>query len=152
MWGTWIRSLVWEDSICREAAKPACLHTQPLDRGPGELWVQEGGLCRGRTWRSSPGAWRGPPGWGRHHTSGPQHSLPPADTLALGTDNAARHRWAPEWLGARGQATLVPGPAVPSVLRPRLTVLAIRGVGGRGREQVLLSWWPGLGGWVRGWS
>ena len=113
--------------------------------------MQEGGLRRGRTWRSSPGAWRGPPGWGRHHTSGPQHSLPPADTQALGTDNAARHRWAPEWLSARGQATLVPGPAVPPVLRPRLTVLAIRGVGGRGREQVLLSWWPGLGGWVRGW-
>lgn len=35
---------------------------------------------------------------------------------------------------------------------PCLTVLAIRGVGGRGRERVLLSWRPGLVGWVRGWS
>lgn len=57
-------------------------------------------------------------GRGRHHTSSPQYWLLPADTLALGTDNAARNRWALEWLSARGQATLVPGPAVPSVLRP----------------------------------
>ena len=35
---------------------------------------------------------------------------------------------------------------------PCLTVLAIRRVGGRGREQVLPSWRPDLVGWVRGWS
>lgn len=136
---------------------PACTPShrtgdQALHTQPGELRVQEGGPLRDRTWCSSPGAWRGPPGWGRHHTSGPQHWLPPADTLALRTGNAARNGWAPEGLSARGQATLVPGPAGPSVLGPCLAVLEGRGVGGTGREQVLPSWRPGLVGWVRGCS